>query len=492
MKDPMIQELEMSAMAINRLALPMHADRWPEESDGGPRHGGSGPLPSSAEDGLNLYLKEVKTIPLLTTAQEQEIGRRLEEGRANLCHALARVPSVIRTLLRLAAQVELGHLSPEELILPPDKSEPTRHDTEVALGLFGRMRGLSRRMAKLRRNLRKDGRACGVSAALRRRIVRIHREIQDIVADLPIRPQLLESLVGDLRQLRTRLEATHHDAVATAERVGDCTSLWRVEARLGVSQRKFLRLMTRVEEKDRVVRATKHLLTEANLRLVVWVARRYQGRGLSFTELVQEGNIGLMRAVDRFQYRRGLKFANYATWWIRHEILRAIAHHARTIRIPVYMLDRLHRLMRVNRALVNELGRVATPEELAQHAGMSAAAARAVLVAVKRQISLETVIGEDLTLADTLRDQQMALPDEMLTGADMRMQVQRALASLLPREREILRLRFGIGGEGEHTLEELASRYAISRERVRQIEASALGKLRVSLHAEALRAYTEN
>jgi RNA polymerase primary sigma factor len=241
-----------------------------------------------------------------------------------------------------------------------------------------------------------------------------------------------------------------------------------------------------------VVRDAKHELIAANLRLVVWVARRYQGRGLSLDELVQEGTLGLMKAVDRFQYRRGLRFANYATWWIRHEILRALSHHARTIRIPVYMLERLHLLMRLQRELGSKLAREPSPEELAQRSGMSIDEVRLIFESSRRPISLETPVIEELTIGDSLQDEQTPSPDEMLMEQDQVMYLQHALASLAPREEEIVRHRFGIGGAKAQTLEELAGRFSVTRERIRQIEASALAKLRASLHADAFGAYVGN
>jgi RNA polymerase primary sigma factor len=265
-----------------------------------------------------------------------------------------------------------------------------------------------------------------------------------------------------------------------------------LERQAGLPRRQLQTLLVEIEDSDRLVRRAKKELMEANLRLVVSVAKRYLGSDLSLLDLIQEGNIGLMKAVDRFQYRRGFKFSTYATWWIRQAITRAIADHSRTIRIPVHMVETLNRISRVNRAMVNELGREPTPEELAQRTGVPAKKVRLILESSRKPLSLETPIGEDSELGDFLEDKSAGSPNDTLLTHDLTTQVERALAMLSPKEKEILRLRFGIGEEGEHTLEEVGRRFAVTRERIRQIEAKALRKLRHPLRGRNLRAFVES
>jgi RNA polymerase primary sigma factor len=251
-------------------------------------------------------------------------------------------------------------------------------------------------------------------------------------------------------------------------------------------------LLRDVEAGEFEARQAKKALMEANLRLVVSIAKRYLNHDMPLLDLIQEGNIGLMKAVDRFKYRRGFKFSTYATWWIRQAITRAIADHGRTIRIPVHMIETLNRITRINRGLFQELGREPTPEEVAKRSGLPIRKVRLILESARKPLSLETPIGEDSDLGDFLEDKRTPSPTETLLNHDVTLQVERALGALSAKEAEILRLRFGIGESAEHTLEEVGQRFDVTRERIRQIEAKALRKLRSPLRGRNLRTLVEN
>ena len=261
---------------------------------------------------------------------------------------------------------------------------------------------------------------------------------------------------------------------------------------MGLPAKRAIGVMRDLDAGEFEVRQAKKALMEANLRLVVSIAKRYLNHDMPLLDLIQEGNIGLMKAVDRFKYRRGFKFSTYATWWIRQAITRAIADHARTIRIPVHMIETLNRIARVNRGLYQELGREPTPEELAKRSELPLRKVRLILESCKKPLSLETPIGEDSDLGDFLEDKRTPSPVESLLTDDLTAQVERALSGLSEKEAQILRLRFGIGEEGEHTLEEVGQRFDVTRERIRQIEAKALRKLRSPLRARGLRSFVEN
>ena len=342
----------------------------------------------------------------------------------------------VQALLEAGDALRRRETPADAVIVPREADEPTPREVRCALAAFGRIRRLTGA---------NGGRPRGA----------VHREaIRKTVARVPLQPALVEAVVASVR-----------------DRAGSGKAL------------------AEIDRYHRQVHAAKRELLEANLRLVVSVAKRYLGPNRQLLDLIQAGNLGLMKAVDRFQYRRGFKFSTYATWWIRQAIMRTIADQSRTIRLPAHMVETLYTISRVSRRLINALGRDPTPEELAREACVPAAKVRLVLEASRQTLSLEMPIGEDTELRDLLEDGSLVGPAELVMTRDLTAQVDRVLASLDPREQEILRLRFGIGDRDEHTLAQIGHRFRLTRERIRQIEARALRKLRHPARADALRAF---
>ena len=448
----------------------------------------------SLEDPVRLYLREIGRIALLTAQREVELGRQMEQGQEKVRRAIMAVPLVRRELVALSERLRKRDVESDVFLEAPDGTELSDADHKRVLNLFTQIRRLDRELEELeaaRGRARKEESKRGI----REWMSENHQARVRLLGDLPLKPLVVERWVSRARTLAQEMGAVVkqlEEAGVNGEKASFRKRLREIEAEVGLPHKRLVTLLRGLDAGEFEVRQAKKALMEANLRLVVSIAKRYLNHDMSLLDLIQEGNIGLMKAVDRFKYRRGFKFSTYATWWIRQAITRAIADHARTIRIPVHMIETLNRLSRINRGLFQELGREPTPEEIAKRSGLPLRKVRLILESSKKPLSLETPIGEDSDLGDFLEDKRTPSPSDSLLTQDLTAQIERALSSLSPKEAEILRLRFGIGEEGEHTLEEVGQRFDVTRERIRQIEAKALRKLRSPLRGRGLRSFVEN
>jgi RNA polymerase primary sigma factor len=436
---------------------------------------------SSSRSSIQLYLREIGEHPLLTAAQEVELGRRIEIGQAALRRSLAAVPLVVRRIVALGQRIRKGLAPLDRLVLCADGGLFPPGEQRALFATLARIGRLDREARRIRAS-RGRAEAGAARVARRQRLARIQAALADAFADFPLHPGLVDDLVAELQRLADPASAPG----SRPRRSGRAST-----AETGLPMVALRQCLAEIDDRACTVRAIKGAMMEANLRLVVSIARRSAGRGLPLLDLIQEGNLGLAKAVDRFQYRRGFKFSTYATWWIRQAIARALADRSRTIRLPVHVVELVQRLGRSDRRLTQELGRAPTPQEVAVGSGVPLEKVQRALDASRPLFALDAPIGDDSALRDLVPDTGSPAPDELLMAQDRAARVERALAILPARQREILRLRFGFGDD-EHTLEEIGRRFTLTRERIRQLERKSLRRLAQGRWGRVLRDLVED
>jgi RNA polymerase primary sigma factor len=466
-------------------------------------------------DPVRLYLREMGTVPLLTRQGEIEIAKRFERGHLRVLKAISRCPIVIREVKAMGADLESGARSVKEMVVfneedVTDDVVTARAQATItaihkmvehynkAQKLEEKLSGISRKQnpKPYRRYLWKLSREKVAVSRVIRSFKYTHPERKRLIDRVTTTTDTMRSLDRQCQRLEKKCESTRNEEHRSEykRQQKNCTAdLKQLEQEAGVSFKELSRTQREIVQGNVDAEYAKRELVEANLRLVVSIAKKYTNRGLQFLDLIQEGNMGLMKAVDKFEYRRGYKFSTYATWWIRQAVTRAISDQARTIRVPVHMIENINKLLRASRQLVQELGREPSSEEVAQRMDIPVSTVRKVLKIAQQPISLESRVGEeeDSRLGDFIQDTSGVSPADAMIRVNLKEQTASVLRTLNPREERIIKMRFGLEDGSEHTLEEVGQNFQVTRERIRQIEVKALRKLRHPSRSRRLRAFVD-